>query len=91
MIKLKVMTYKTSRTLCIITLAIALAASAYSCKKDPQPIMERFDLSREDITVGTTTGQNSTNENVDRDLFGWGTSGWPNGNVYYQPYDTQDN
>ena len=21
------------------------------------------------------------------DLFGWGTSGWDNGNVYYQPYD----
>ena len=21
------------------------------------------------------------------DLFGWGTSGWNNGNVYYQPYD----
>ena len=25
------------------------------------------------------------------DLFGWGTSGWNNGNMYYQPYDTQDN
>lgn len=23
------------------------------------------------------------------DLFGWGTSGWDNGNVYYQPYDWQ--
>lgn len=23
------------------------------------------------------------------DLFGWGTSGWNNGNVYYQPYDTE--
>lgn len=22
------------------------------------------------------------------DLFGWGTSGWNNGNVYYHPYDT---
>ena len=41
--------------------------------------------------LGTTTGQNSSNQNVDRDLFGWGTSGWDNGNVYYQPYDTQDN
>ena len=23
------------------------------------------------------------------DVFGWGTSGWNNGNVYYQPYDWQ--
>ena len=23
------------------------------------------------------------------DLFGWGTSGWNNGNVYYQPYNTE--
>ena len=38
---------------------------------------------------GTTTGQNSSNQNVDRDLFGWGTSGWNNGNMYYQPYDTE--
>ena len=36
---------------------------------------------------GETTGQNSANQNVDRDLFGWGTSGWNNGNLYYQPYD----
>ena len=41
--------------------------------------------------LGTTTGQNSSSQNVDRDLFGWGTSGWNNGNVYYQPYDTQNN
>ena len=38
--------------------------------------------------LGTTTGQNSTNQNVDRDLFGWGTSGWNNGNTYYQPWST---
>ena len=25
------------------------------------------------------------------DLFGWGTSGWDNGNVYYRPYDTESN
>jgi hypothetical protein len=24
------------------------------------------------------------------DLFGWGTSGWYNGNTYYMPYDTAD-
>ncbi len=28
--------------------------------------------------LGTTTGQNSAAENVDRDLFGWGTSGYNN-------------
>ena len=31
-------------------------------------------------------GQN-TNALVDRDLFGWGTSGWSNGNTYYRPND----
>lgn len=25
------------------------------------------------------------------DLFGWGTSGWNNGNTYYQPWDAQNN
>lgn len=39
--------------------------------------------------LGTSTGQNSSDQNVDRDLFGWGTSGWNNGNMYYQPYDTE--
>ena len=38
--------------------------------------------------LGTTTNQNSTNPNVDRDLFGWGTSGWNPGNTYYRPWDT---
>jgi len=33
-------------------------------------------------------GQGSTSETVDRDLFGWGTSGWSNGNIYYQPHNT---
>ncbi|MBQ3710196.1 MAG: leucine-rich repeat domain-containing protein [Bacteroidales bacterium] len=33
-------------------------------------------------------GQGSTNPNVDRDLFGWGTSRWDNGNTYYRPWDT---
>ena len=40
--------------------------------------------------LGTTTGQNSSNQNVDRDLFGWGTSGWNNGNTYYRPWDTDN-
>jgi hypothetical protein len=38
--------------------------------------------------LGTTTGQNSSSQNVDRDLFGWGTSGWNSGNTCYQPWDT---
>ena len=37
---------------------------------------------------GTSTGQNSSNENVDRDLFGWGTSGYDNGANCYQPWCT---
>ena len=41
---------------------------------------------------GTTTGQNSTATNVDRDLFGWGTSGYHNSgdsyNTNYYPYST---
>ena len=39
--------------------------------------------------LGTTTGQNSSDQNVDRDLFGWGTSGWNNGNTCY-PWNTAD-
>ncbi len=42
--------------------------------------------------LGTTTGQNSYSRDVDRDLFGWGTSGYhnvyDNFNVNYQPYST---
>lgn len=38
--------------------------------------------------LGTTTGQNSNNENVDRDLFGWGTSGYNHGANAYQPWST---
>jgi hypothetical protein len=37
---------------------------------------------------GETTGQNSTNEDVDRDLFGWGTSGYDHGANCYQPWST---
>lgn len=33
-------------------------------------------------------GDVGAGQNVDRDLFGWGTSGWNNGNMYYQPYNT---
>ena len=38
--------------------------------------------------LGTTTGQNSNNQNVDRDLFGWGTSGYNHGANCYQPWST---
>jgi len=38
--------------------------------------------------LGITTGQNSSNQNVDRDLFGWGTSGYNHGAVCYQPWST---
>ncbi|MBQ6306423.1 MAG: hypothetical protein IJK78_07645 [Bacteroidales bacterium] len=38
--------------------------------------------------LGTTTDQNSNSQTVDRDLFGWGTSGWNCGNTCYHPWDT---
>lgn len=41
--------------------------------------------------LGTTTSQNSTTITVDRDLFGWGTSGYDHGAVCYQPWSTSTN
>ena len=38
--------------------------------------------------LGSSTGQNSTNTNVDRDLFAWGTSGYNHGATYYEPWRT---
>lgn len=38
--------------------------------------------------LGTTTGQNSTNQTADRDLFGWGTSGYNHGATCWQPWST---
>ena len=38
--------------------------------------------------LGTKTSQNSTDSNVDRDLFGWATSGYNHGATSYQPYST---
>ena len=35
-------------------------------------------------------GENYANQNI-VSLFGWGTSGWNNGNMYYQPYNTGSN
>ena len=44
--------------------------------------------------LGTTTGQNSDSQTVDRDLFGWGTSGYHDPsdpyNVNYQPWSTSN-
>ena len=37
------------------------------------------------------SSQNGDSQTIDRDLFGWGTSGWNNGNMYYQPYNTGTN
>ena len=37
--------------------------------------------------LGNTTNQNSTDPNVDRDLFGWGCSGYNHGAVCYQPWN----
>ena len=34
------------------------------------------------------SAQNGAGQGKDRDLFGWGTSGWNNGNYYYRPWDT---
>lgn len=36
------------------------------------------------------SSQNGDSQTIDRDLFGWGTSGWNNGNLYYQPYNTAE-
>ena len=40
-------------------------------------------------TDGQDVGEDYANQDV-VSLFGWGTSGWNNGNVYYQPYNTAD-
>jgi hypothetical protein len=37
--------------------------------------------------LGTSTEQNSNTTTVDRDLFGWATSGYYCGSTYYMPYD----
>lgn len=37
------------------------------------------------------SGQGSDLENVDRDLFGWGTSGFNHGGVCWQPWSTSEN
>lgn len=41
--------------------------------------------------VGIANKNISSNYDGWIDLFGWATSGWNNGNTYYQPYDYQNN
>ena len=39
-------------------------------------------------TIGSANANASSTYSGWIDLFGWGTSGWNNGNLYYQPYST---
>lgn len=41
--------------------------------------------------IGGSSNQLSTSESVDRDLFGWGTSGNSHGSIVYQPWSTSTN
>ena len=47
----------------------------------------------QDQSYGNVSGGDNSNTSSSstywRDLFGWGTSGWNNGNTYYKPYDWQ--
>ena len=49
----------------------------------------RFASNQYDI-IGTDNTNISSSYNGWIDLFGWGTSGWNNGNVFYHPYDSDD-
>lgn len=41
-------------------------------------------------TAGNTTAANRKTQSDWIDLFGWGTSGWNNGNTYHMPYDVNN-
>lgn len=41
--------------------------------------------------MGSNSGQNSNSQTVDRDMFGWGTSGYNHGAICYQPWSTSMN
>ncbi|MBR3493706.1 MAG: hypothetical protein IKH44_15570 [Bacteroidales bacterium] len=41
--------------------------------------------------LGDSQNEQGEDPNIDRDRFGWGTSGWNNGNLYYQPYNRNYN
>ena len=49
----------------------------------------RFALSQNDC-IGEDNSHISSSYNGWIDLFGWGTSGWNNGNVFYQPYSSDN-
>lgn len=49
----------------------------------------RFAGSQHEI-VGVSNANISSSYNGWIDLFGWGTSGWDNGNVFYHPYDSDN-
>lgn len=59
----------------------------------PSTKIWRFAESQEVVYLGTTNGGNTLSQNNVPstskwiDLFGWGTSGYENGNTYYKPYD----
>ena len=50
----------------------------------------RFAEHQKDI-IGNDNANISSSYSGWIDLFGWGTSGWNNGNTYYQPYDWDNN
>ena len=41
--------------------------------------------------IGETTPQATDNKTIDRDLFGWATSGYERNDVYYQPWSVSSN
>ena len=49
----------------------------------------RFSTNQYDC-IGNSNSSVSSSYSGWIDLFGWGTSGWDNGNVYYQPYISAD-
>lgn len=49
----------------------------------------RFAINQFDY-IGYDNSNISNTYNGWIDLFGWGTSGWDNGNTYYHPYDSDD-
>lgn len=48
----------------------------------------RFALNQYDL-IGATNSNISQTYNDWIDLYGWGTSGWNNGNTYYHPWDSE--
>ncbi len=53
----------------------------------------KFSFMEHQYSTVETTGQNVGNDYVSQNivsLFGWGTSGWYNGNYFYQPYNTSN-